>query len=132
MLTVEQVLVIQRNLQSYGYLYKQPDGVWDETTQSGYRNWLARYKHVFTSNIPYPLSIQGIPPQLLGYDVEEDFLAPKPSIDTTQEPDTELPAIDDSEDERGYEYDDSDDERGYDVEEETEIEDEVEEDEEEE
>lgn len=121
MLTVEQVLVIQKNLQSYGYLYKQPDGVWDETTQSGYRSWLARYKHVFTSNMPCPLSVQGIPEELLGYDVEEDFLAPKPSVDTTQEPDTELPTVDDSEDERGY-----------DVEEEAEIEDEVEEDEEEE
>ena len=41
MLTKQEVTAIQSALREAGFLYKEPDGVWDLHTMQGYRNYLA-------------------------------------------------------------------------------------------
>lgn len=45
-LTAEQVTAIQTKLREAGYLYQEPNGVWDYHTQRGYQNYLADKHHV--------------------------------------------------------------------------------------
>lgn len=45
-LTTEQVTAIQTKLREAGYLYQEPNGVWDYHTQRGYQNYLADKHHV--------------------------------------------------------------------------------------
>ena len=41
MLTKQEVTAIQSALREAGFLYKEPNGVWDLHTMQGYRNYLA-------------------------------------------------------------------------------------------
>lgn len=66
-LTREQVTAVQTKLREAGYLYKEPDGVWDYYTQRGYQNFLADKQHVQNPMyVPQPDSLDEMPEALKG------------------------------------------------------------------
>ena len=66
-LTREQVTAVQAKLREAGYLYKEPDGVWDYYTQRGYQNFLADKQHVQNPMyVPQPDSLDEMPEALKG------------------------------------------------------------------
>ena len=71
MLTKQEVTAIQSALREAGFLYKEPDGVWDLHTMQGYRNYLA--VKLCTPNSQYisqPTSMDLVPDVLKGGVVE--------------------------------------------------------------
>lgn len=64
-LTTEQVTAIQTKLREAGYLYQEPNGVWDYHTQRGYQNYLAD-KHYIQNPMyaPQPSSLDEVPEAL--------------------------------------------------------------------
>lgn len=64
-LTTEQVTAIQTKLREAGYLYQEPNGVWDYHTQRGYQNYLAD-KHYVQNPMyaPQPSSMDEVPEAL--------------------------------------------------------------------
>ena len=71
MLTKQEVTAIQSALREAGFLYKEPDGVWDLHTMQGYRNYLAVKLCAPNSQyISQPTSIDLVPDVLKGGVVE--------------------------------------------------------------
>lgn len=71
MLTKQEVTTIQSALREAGFLYKEPNGVWDLHTMQGYRNYLA--VKLCTPNSQYisqPTSMDLVPDVLKGGVVE--------------------------------------------------------------
>ena len=71
MLTKQEVTTIQSALREAGFLYKEPNGVWDLHTMQGYRNYLA--VKLCTPNSQYisqPPSMGLVPDVLKGGVVE--------------------------------------------------------------
>lgn len=71
MLTKQEVTAIQSALREAGFLYKEPDGVWDLHTMQGYRNYLAVKLCAPNSQyISQPTSMDLVPDVLKGGVVE--------------------------------------------------------------
>ena len=71
MLTKQEVTAIQSALREAGFLYKEPDGVWDLHTMQGYRNYLAVKLCAPNSQyISQPTSMNLVPDVLKGGVVE--------------------------------------------------------------
>ena len=73
MLTKQEVTAIQSALREAGFLYKDPDGVWDLHTMQGYRNYLAVKLCAPNSQyISQPTSMDLVPDVLKGVVVEDN------------------------------------------------------------
>ena len=73
MLTKQEVTAIQSALRDAGFLYKEPDGVWDLHTMQGYRNYLAVKLCAPNSQyISQPTSMDLVPDVLKGVVVEDN------------------------------------------------------------
>lgn len=71
MLTKQEVTAIQSALREAGFLYKEPNGVWDLHTMQGYRNYLAVKLCAPNSQyISQPTSMDLVPDVLKGGVVE--------------------------------------------------------------
>lgn len=71
MLTKQEVTTVQSALREAGFLYKEPDGVWDLHTMQGYRNYLAVKLCAPNSQyISQPTSMNLVPDVLKGVVVE--------------------------------------------------------------
>ena len=103
MLTKQEVTAIQSALREAGFLYKEPDGVWDLHTMQGYRNYLA--VKLCTPNSQYisqPTSMDLVPDVLKGGVVEgnnsvgggnEPNGNEQPAPETTEPPQAEQPEV---------------------------------------
>lgn len=109
MLTKQEVTVIQSALREAGFLYKEPDGVWDLHTMQGYRNYLAVKLCAPNSQyISQPTSMDLVPDVLKGGVVSDNSVGggnnepngnEPPAPETTeppqvgQQPDVQQPTV---------------------------------------
>lgn len=95
MLTKQEVTAIQSALREAGFLYKEPDGVWDLHTTQGYRNYLA--VKLCTPNSQYisqPTSMDLVPDVLKGGVVSDNSVgggSNEPNGDEPPAPETTEP-----------------------------------------
>ena len=108
MLTKQEVTAIQSALREAGFLYQEPDGVWDLHTMQGYRNYLAVKLCAPNSQyISQPTSMDLVPDVLKGGVVEGNGNSQEhsgagneppngnepPAPETTEPPQAEQPEV---------------------------------------